>query len=123
MEKGSTGTRILLPLRFLEIDSQFGELNRARAFAGDGGTEYGNPRIHFHRLSIDHGLAGELLVDCLSLKHEALGLRDKQSADPREYLCALGDLIAKFADLLFEVVLLEDQDPDLQLCFSFRTGH
>src|ERR1700676_4450809 len=84
MKQSAAGTQILLPLDFLEIDSQFGELNRTRTLAGDGGTEIGNQGIHVHRISIDHGLTGELLLDGLSLKHEALGLKDKPPADTRE---------------------------------------
>jgi len=53
-----------------------------------------NPRTS----PFDHKLAGKLPVDSLPLKHQALGLRDEQSADPREYPCALGDLIAQFGN-------------------------
>src|ERR1700723_2418974 len=124
MEKGATVTQILLTLGSLEIDSYFGELDRGSFFANDRCSEFRNHRIQVHRFSVDRGFAGKLLVDCgLSFKHETLGLKEEQPADPGEYRGAPRELIAQRGDLFFEDALLEHELSDLQLRFSFVVGH
>ncbi|HXP70919.1 MAG TPA: hypothetical protein VOA88_16675, partial [Candidatus Dormibacteraeota bacterium] len=58
MKNGAAVAQILLALRFLEIDSHFGKLDRRRLFANDSRAEFRKQGIHVHGFSIDSGLAG-----------------------------------------------------------------